>query len=55
MLESVNYPAAIKAALELTGHPVGPTRAPILPLADKDRDRIAKVLADLGVLATATT
>jgi dihydrodipicolinate synthase/N-acetylneuraminate lyase len=54
VLESVNYPAAIKAALELTGHPVGPTRAPILPLTDEDRDRIAQALADLGVLATAT-
>lgn len=54
VLESMNYPAAIKAALELCGTPVGPTRAPILPLADEYRERIAKVLADLGVLAAAT-
>lgn len=50
VLESVNYPAAIKAALELTGHPVGPTRPPILPLADEDRERLAKALAGLGAL-----
>lgn len=54
VLESMNYPAAIKTALELTGHPVGPTRAPILPLTGEERDRLAKVLADLGVLAAAT-
>jgi dihydrodipicolinate synthase/N-acetylneuraminate lyase len=54
VLESVNYSAAIKAALELTGNPVGPARSPILPLPDEDRDRLAKVLADLGVLATAS-
>jgi dihydrodipicolinate synthase/N-acetylneuraminate lyase len=54
VLESINYPAAIKTALELTGNPVGPTRAPILPLADEDRERLAVVLAELGVLAPAT-
>jgi dihydrodipicolinate synthase/N-acetylneuraminate lyase len=54
VLESVNYAAGIKAALELTGTPIGPTRAPILPLADEDRDRLARVLSDLGVLATVT-
>lgn len=53
VLESMNYPAAIKKSLELTGHPVGPTRAPIVPLTDAEVDRLTKVLADLGVLATA--
>ncbi|UOQ90524.1 dihydrodipicolinate synthase family protein [Agromyces endophyticus] len=51
VLESVNYAAGIKAALELTGTPVGPVRAPILPLAAEDRERIAAALAELGVLA----
>lgn len=50
-LESVSYPAGIKAAIELTGHPVGPVREPLLPLANADRDRIAESLDRLGLLA----
>ncbi|MBO1901588.1 dihydrodipicolinate synthase family protein [Leucobacter weissii] len=51
VLESVNYPAGLKTALELLGTPVGPVRAPILPLAEHDRARIAEALQRLGVLA----
>ncbi|MEO6201303.1 MAG: dihydrodipicolinate synthase family protein [Cryobacterium sp.] len=51
VLESMNYAAGIKTALELTGSPVGPVREPILPLAAGDRDRIAQALAGLGALA----
>ncbi len=50
VLESMNYAAGIKTALELTGNPVGPVREPILPLAAADRDRIALALAGLGAL-----
>jgi dihydrodipicolinate synthase/N-acetylneuraminate lyase len=50
VLESLNYPAAVKAALKLTGNPIGPTRAPILPLADADLQRLAKALSGLGAL-----
>jgi dihydrodipicolinate synthase/N-acetylneuraminate lyase len=48
-LESVNYVAAVKTALDLTGHPVGPTRAPIQPLSTEDRARLASVLQQAGV------
>lgn len=49
-LESVNYVAGIKAGLELVGHPAGPVRLPIQPLAAQDRDRFAKILTKAGVL-----
>ena len=32
-LESISYVAGVKAALEILGHPVGPTRAPVQPLS----------------------
>ena len=51
VLESVNYPAGLKAALELLGTPVGPVRDPILPLAEEEREQIADALRCLGVLA----
>ncbi|GAB3396970.1 4-hydroxy-tetrahydrodipicolinate synthase [Schumannella luteola] len=50
-LESVNYVAGIKAALELIGHPAGPPRAPIQPLPAAERERLASILDRLGVLA----
>jgi dihydrodipicolinate synthase/N-acetylneuraminate lyase len=49
-LESVNYVAGIKAALELTGNPVGPARLPIQPLAPAERERLAGILERAGVL-----
>ena len=32
-LESISYVAGVKAALEILGHPAGPTRAPVQPLS----------------------
>ena len=49
-LESVNYVAGVKAALELTGHPVGPARLPIQPLTPAERERLAGILERAGVL-----
>ena len=49
-LESVDYVAGVKAGLELVGHPVGPPRAPSLPLGEADRERLARILADAGQL-----
>lgn len=50
-LESVNYVAGIKAALELIGHPVGGARLPILPLADADKQELRGILDRAGLLA----
>ena len=43
-LESVSYVAGVKAALELVGHPVGPTRAPVQPLSSEQRAGLAAIL-----------
>ena len=43
-LESVNYVAGVKTALELLGHPVGPTRAPVQPLSAEQRAGLVRVL-----------
>jgi len=43
-LESISYVAGVKAALELVGHPVGPTRAPIQPLVADQRAELATIL-----------
>ena len=43
-LESVNYVAGVKAALEILGHPVGPTRAPVQPLSAEQRAGLVAVL-----------
>ena len=51
ILESVSYPAGIKAAIELTGHAAGPVREPLLPVSEADRERIAGSLDRLGLLA----
>lgn len=50
-LESVDYVAGIKGALDLVGHPAGPTRLPIQPLLPADRERLKAILAAAGVLA----
>jgi dihydrodipicolinate synthase/N-acetylneuraminate lyase len=47
-LESVDYPAGIKAGLALVGHPVGPTRAPILPLPAAQVERLRQILTAAG-------
>jgi len=51
-LESVDYVAGIKAALELVGHPAGPPRAPVLPLSAERREQLARILDAAGVLAS---
>lgn len=42
--ESVCYPAAVKAGLEIVGHSAGPVRAPTLPLEKKDHEKLAEIL-----------
>jgi dihydrodipicolinate synthase/N-acetylneuraminate lyase len=53
-LESVNYPAGLKAGLELLGVPAGPPRRPIQPLSAEKREEFAQVLEAAGVLKPAT-
>lgn len=43
-LESVNYVAGVKAALEVLGHPVGPARAPVQPLSAEQHAGLVAVL-----------
>lgn len=50
VLESMNYAVGIKTAHELIGSPVGPIRAPLLPLTAAERDRLSAALAGLGAL-----
>lgn len=49
-LESVDYVAGVKGALDLVGHSTGPARLPIQPLSPADRDRVAAILAAAGQL-----
>lgn len=49
-LESVNYPAGVKAGLDLIGYSAGPPRPPVLPLTDEQRARFADVLVRAGAL-----
>ena len=44
-LESIPYVSGVKAALEILGHPVGPTRAPVQPLSAEQRAGLVTVLA----------
>ncbi|CAN6675083.1 hypothetical protein TRVA0_084S00364 [Trichomonascus vanleenenianus] len=44
-LESVNYPAGIKAGLDIIGASAGPVRLPTLPLEKEDTEKFAKILA----------
>lgn len=53
VLESANYVAALKAGLEILGHPAGPPRAPIQPLSAQDRERLAAALAPFQTLVPA--
>jgi dihydrodipicolinate synthase/N-acetylneuraminate lyase len=50
-LESVNYVAGVKAALELLGHPAGPTRAPVQPLSADQRAGLVTVLEPFAPVA----
>ncbi|MFJ2621726.1 dihydrodipicolinate synthase family protein [Glutamicibacter sp. NPDC087344] len=49
-LESVPYPAGLKAGLELIGHPAGPVRAPLREISAEEKSRFAQILAKAGVL-----
>ncbi len=49
------YVAGTKAAFEMMGMPMGPPRAPRLPLPDGERPALRKVLADMGMLSTAAS
>jgi dihydrodipicolinate synthase/N-acetylneuraminate lyase len=48
-LESVNYVAVIKAAMELIGHSAGPARPPVLPLHADQRETLRGLLEACGV------
>ncbi|MFN2589293.1 MAG: 4-hydroxy-tetrahydrodipicolinate synthase [Actinomycetota bacterium] len=43
-------PIPVKAALQMTGHPVGPPRLPLVPATDDERSRIEQALREVGVL-----
>lgn len=49
-LESVNYVAGIKAALEIIGESAGPARLPVLPLGDDERSKLTDILGRMGML-----
>jgi 4-hydroxy-2-oxoglutarate aldolase len=46
-------PAGIKAAMEVVGLPMGPVRAPLVPLDARGRSRVAEALAVAGLRAAA--
>ncbi|GAA2805162.1 dihydrodipicolinate synthase family protein [Saccharopolyspora taberi] len=48
-LESHNYSSAIKTGLDLVGQSAGPTRRPVLPLADEHREEFRRLLIAAGV------
>jgi dihydrodipicolinate synthase/N-acetylneuraminate lyase len=52
-LESVDYVAGIKAGLEIIGHPAGPARPPVQPLAAHERERFTRILTDAGQIPRA--
>ena len=45
------YPVVIKEALDLMGLEAGPARGPVGPLAPEQRERLRRVLKDMGALA----
>jgi dihydrodipicolinate synthase/N-acetylneuraminate lyase len=47
-LESVDYVAGVKAGLEIAGHPAGPARPPVQPLAVAERERFTRILDAAG-------
>ena len=53
-LESLPYPAAVKAACALVGDSTGPVRAPLLPLDDDQIAELAKVVELAGARAAVT-
>ncbi len=53
LLRECGYPASVKAALALQGHPVGGVRLPLVDLDDGTLDRLTRGLQDLGLLGRA--
>jgi 4-hydroxy-tetrahydrodipicolinate synthase len=49
-LFTVTNPVLVKAALEMTGFPVGPLRAPLLDATDKEKEALREVLASADML-----
>lgn len=45
-----NFPAPVKEAIKLLGRPAGPTRSPIVPVTEQERDAIRKALKHAGLL-----
>lgn len=54
-LGKADYPAPIKAMMDLMGRPVGPTRLPIRPVTDEKMRFLASELARLGILQNEPT
>jgi 4-hydroxy-tetrahydrodipicolinate synthase len=50
LLRECGYPASVKAALALQGHPVGGVRLPLLDLDAPTSERLSRGLRELGVL-----
>lgn len=48
-LESVNYVAGIKTALDLIGQSAGPARPPVLPLNEEQKQTLRKLLQNCGL------
>jgi 4-hydroxy-tetrahydrodipicolinate synthase len=48
-VEAAPNPVAVKAALELLGRGVGPTRLPLLAPTERELDRIAQALTEAGL------
>ena len=48
-LESVNYVAGIKTALDLIGQSAGPARPPVLPLSNNERETLRALLEACGL------
>jgi len=48
-LSTHNYIAAIKAALEILGRPIGKVRLPLLDLDENEYRELRKLLKDTGV------
>lgn len=48
ILFTQDYPAKIKAALDLLGRSAGPPRSPIYPISDDRRDELTRKLRELG-------
>jgi 4-hydroxy-tetrahydrodipicolinate synthase len=46
----VGYPATIKVAMGVMGRPVGPSRRPVDPISDEQREALVGELKDIGIV-----